>query len=733
MAHRPEAGNRPHARPTQAPRIFVGNTMPIVLDNYRRVWVGLWLAALVLIVITWGVVFSLVHETRIKELTDARQNLFNLSRVSQEHAIRTFRGADQAIRFVEARYLAEGDRLNLTELTRQGVIDTEIFPQVGIIDERGIYALANRPVTGKLDLSDREHFKVHVATDTGELFISKPVLGRSTNTWSIQLTRRITRSDGSFGGVVVVSIALDYFTHFYRDLRMGSHGLVAMYGLDGVARARKVGDLEEFGVNAIRSQAFDRIRQGELDGFYTSVSVVDGVERLHHYRKVPGYPLVVFTALDTQSLFASHNSAKQGLQLGAGIVTALIVALAAALTRYLHQLRRSIDNRLTAQRQIQERNEQLGVIFQLSPDGFVSFDNQQRVSYISPPFSQLTLQGSTPLMGLHEEAFSTWLGERCTADMPFPGVAALRAQALSNQAHEMVLIGLAKPMGRVLQVGLRCSSSSQVSQILYLRDVTHETEVDHMKSEFLAAAAHELRTPMASILGFSEILLTSEFDREERLEFLKTIHSNSQLMANILNDLLDLARIEARRGKDFCYEQVNLCTLLNDWVQGYQRPWGREAPELELPAEPVFVMADPEKLRQALTNVLSNAYKYSPKTGVVRIKVAMQRVSGQPPAVCLDVVDQGIGMTPEQRARVCERFYRADTSGKTLGTGLGMSIVKEIVELHHGNLGIDSTLGHGTRVRLCLPSLNPLGAGASRRMFDADAAVSTPLSTDTTI
>jgi signal transduction histidine kinase len=205
-----------------------------------------------------------------------------------------------------------------------------------------------------------------------------------------------------------------------------------------------------------------------------------------------------------------------------------------------------------------------------------------------------------------------------------------------------------------------------------------------------------------------------------------------------LNDLLDLARIEARRGKDFCYEQVNLCALLDDWVQGYQRPWGRKAPELDLPAEPVFVMADPGKLRQALMNVVSNAYKYSPKTGAVRIKLEVQRVSGQPPAVCMDVVDQGIGMTPEQRARVCERFYRADTSGKTLGTGLGMSIVKEIVELHHGNLGIESTLGHGTRVRLCLPSLaagldNPLGAGSSRHMSGADAAAPRLLSTDTTI
>lgn len=373
--------------------------------------------------------------------------------------------------------------------------------------------------------------------------------------------------------------------------------------------------------------------------------------------------------------------------------------------RHLYQLRRAFNARLNAQRQIEERNEQLGVIFQLSPDGFVTFDTQQCVSYISPAFSQLTLAGSTPLMGLHEEAFSTWLGKRCTVDMPFPGVSALRTQALGEQAHKMVLIGLAKPMGRVLQVGLRCSSSSQVSQILYLRDVTHETEVDRMKSEFLAAAAHELRTPMASIFGFSEILLTSEFDRVEQLEFLKTIHTNSQLMANILNDLLDLARIEARGGKDFCYEQFNLCTLLEDWVQGYQRPWGRKAPDLELPAEPVFLMADPAKLRQALMNVVSNAYKYSSENGAVHIKAGLQRVSGQPPTVCIEVTDHGIGMTPEQRERVCDRFYRADTSGETLGTGLGMSLVKEIVDLHHGNLGIESTLGHGTRVSLCLPVL----------------------------
>lgn len=681
--------------------------MPALLDKHRRVWVGLWLVALVLIGLTWALVLSLLHDNRQQNLVVARQNLFNLSRVSQEHAIRTFRGADQAVRFIQSRYLAEGERLDLNRLAQQGVIDTEIFPQVGIIDEHGIYKLSNRPVTGTLDLSDREHFKVHVATDTGELFVSQPVLGRATGTWSIQLTRRITRSDGSFAGVVVVSIALDYFTQFYRDLRMGSDGLVALYGMDGVARVRKVGELEEFGVTAVGARAFNRIRQGRLDGFYTTASVVDGVERLLHYRKVPGYPLVVFTGLDTRSLFALHESATKGLWLGGCVVTVLIVALAAALTRYLNQLRRAIGIRLEAQRQVQERNEQMGVIFELSPDGFVSFDAHRRVSYTSPAFSLLTGQGSAAWMGLDEEAFSALLHGQCAPDTPFAGVAEMRAQAQGEGATEIRVIELVRPVRRVLQVGLRCSASRQVSQILYLRDVTHETEVDHMKSEFLSAAAHELRTPMASILGFSEVLLASDFDREERREYLKTIHDNSQRMARILDDLLDLARIEARQGKDFCYEQVDLCALLPGWVQAYQPPEDRQAPTLTLPAGPMWLMADPGKLHQALLNVLSNAYKYSPNGGPVHIRVAQdQALSGRPPEVCLEVIDHGVGMTPAQLARVGERFYRADPSGTRLGTGLGMSIVQDIVALHHGQLRLDSTPGQGTCVRLCLPSFS---------------------------
>jgi signal transduction histidine kinase len=673
-----------------------------IIENHRRLWVGLWVSALALIALTWVLALAVVQDGREKELASAQQTLFNLSRVSQEHAVRTLRAADQAIRFIEARYLAVGQQLNLAELVEQGVIDVSLFPQVGVIDAQGIYILSNRPIAQRLDLSDREHFKVHVATDTGELFVSKPVLGRATGQWSIQLTRRITRSDGSFGGVVVVSIAVDYFNRFYRDLQMGDHGLMALYGLDGIARARKAGPTEAAGTQALQSQAFERIRQGELQGFYTTRSVVDGVERVFHYRKVTDYPLVVFAAQDTAHVFESHNSTQKTLWLGAAVVTALILGLAVALTRYLYQLRRTFRIREHTQRQVEEHNEQLNTIFQLSPDGFVSFDHDQRIRFVSPAVAQLTGQDQ-PLLGLSESAFSSWLAGLCAPSTPFAGVAALRAQTQADAAAEMPVIELAKPLRRMLKVGFRASNSSQVSQIVYLRDVTHEVEVDQMKSEFLATAAHELRTPMASILGYSEILLDAEFSSTDLHEFLITIHTNSKLMAKILEDLLDLARIEARRDQDFSYHPVQLNTLLPALVQDFQPPWGRSAPQLALPEEPVWLMADADKLRQALTNVLSNAYKYSPQGGPVDIKTSVQRLHALPAQVCIEIIDRGIGMTPAQLARICERFYRADASGKTLGTGLGMSIAKEIVELHQGKLSFESTPEQGTCVRMCLP------------------------------
>jgi PAS domain S-box-containing protein len=368
-----------------------------------------------------------------------------------------------------------------------------------------------------------------------------------------------------------------------------------------------------------------------------------------------------------------------------------------------------ITERRAAEERAREHGEQLKAIFALSPDGFVSFDSQHCVKYVSPAFAHLTALESQDVVGLEEEAFSRLLAGICVPQARFPGVAVLRTSGSEASNEHRVRIELSDASKRVLEVSLRESQAQNVTQILYLRDITHETEVDRLKSEFLSTAAHELRTPMASIYGFSEVLLTQEVDARNRQEFLGIIFKQAELMASILNELLDLARIEARRGKDFVFKANHAQDLVGEVVREFKLPGGRTPPALQFPAEALYIQADHMKAQQAILNVLSNAYKYSSGGGLVRISIEALTARSM---VAIRIVDEGIGLTPEQRQRVGERFYRADASGKQPGTGLGMSIVKEIVELHHGAMEIESQLGHGTSVTLLFPVPTPEPAAA---------------------
>lgn len=373
-----------------------------------------------------------------------------------------------------------------------------------------------------------------------------------------------------------------------------------------------------------------------------------------------------------------------------------------------------ISDRREAEAHIRDRNEQLNAIFALSPDGFVSFDAARRVKYASPAFHRMTGIDEATIAGLDEVQFSSLLANACIEQARFPGIAALRESQCGddegNRAESIrrrrQLIEMAGAGKRVLEVGIRLSQAESVSQILYFRDVTHESEVDRLKSEFLSTAAHELRTPMASIFGFSELMLAQEFDRESQREYLGAIYRQAALMVSIINELLDLARIEARRGKDFVFRRVDACALLREVVASFKAPPGRRDPLLSLPEGPAWLRADAGKLTQAIGNVLSNAYKYSPDGGDVQMTLlAEQPAANGAPRVGIRIADSGIGMTPAQLARVCERFYRADASGKIPGTGLGMSIVQEIVELHGGQLVFESQPGVGTTVMLWFPAM----------------------------
>ena len=317
-----------------------------------------------------------------------------------------------------------------------------------------------------------------------------------------------------------------------------------------------------------------------------------------------------------------------------------------------------ITQRILNENQLAERTIQLDTIFALSPDGFVSFDSQHRVKYANPAFADLTGFHTADLIGEDEATFADLLAGICLPGTPTLQIAALRTLLEAGTPAEDTTIRLSLNRDkRVLEVKLRLASAGSVSQILYVRNVTHEVEVDRMKSEFLSHAAHELRTPMASIFGFSELLLSRDFDEETRRDLLDTIYKQSTWLVEIINELLDLARIDSRRGKEFKIEAVDLAGLVAEVVEAHQIDASRWPLLLNLPAGLPAARADHAKLRQALTNVLGNAVKYSPEGGAIEI-ACLTREAGTVSYVGLRVTDHGIGLTREQAARIGERFYR---------------------------------------------------------------------------
>lgn len=379
-----------------------------------------------------------------------------------------------------------------------------------------------------------------------------------------------------------------------------------------------------------------------------------------------------------------------------------------------------VHDRRVAQEALKEHGERLAAVLSLSPDGFASFGIDGCVGYISPAFTSLTGLSASDVVGLDEARFLTLLLNQSTCSAVVGSFDALRANSSADlatgvrrQGPDSMVLEMKLPQRRVLELRLRMGQGSAVRQVLHLHDITKESEVDRMKSAFLSVAAHELRTPMSSIYGFTELLLSRDFKPDKQRDLLGRIHRQSEAMINILNELLDLARLDARRDQDFEAVTLDLTEVVAEVLRDFNLPGGREAPQVESRGRAMPVMADRAKLCQAVLNVLSNAYKYSPQGGAVRVRFEQSGTAQDGLQFGVRVIDQGIGMSAEQLAHVGERFYRADKSGNIPGTGLGISIVTEVIQLMGGRIELQSAPGKGTDVVLWLPAskqLSEIGA-----------------------
>jgi len=226
-------------------------------------------------------------------------------------------------------------------------------------------------------------------------------------------------------------------------------------------------------------------------------------------------------------------------------------------------------------------------------------------------------------------------------------------------------------------------------------------ELDRMKSEFLSTAAHELRTLLTSILGFSEILLKRKLDEEKKNKFLKIINEESVSLSSLINDLLDLSRIESGIGFKIKKVPSEIKEVVLENVDFFRAQTDKHTFKVNLPHDLVKIEADKNKINQVMENLISNAVKFSPQGGEITVSIEQSEEKAK-----ISITDTGIGIPEKDLSHVFEKFYRAENASSEAigGTGLGLAIVKYIVESHAGKIWVESKLGKGSTFSFTLPT-----------------------------
>lgn len=289
-------------------------------DHADRLVIGF---ATILITCIWVLAGVLIQRDENQTIASTQRENANLARAFAEHSTRTLKSVDQAVLFLKFQYEKYGSKINIAEFVQEGMIISQIFNQLGIIDEHGMYITSNLASFKPMYLGDREHFRVHQESNSNELYVSKPVLGRASGKWSLQLTRRINKPDGSFGGVVVVSLDPFYFSNFYSGVNLGKNGVVTLVGEDGIVRARRAGEDTSVGQNLKGSPLLEHL-VSQAQGNYLNTSVVDGITRLYSYQRLEGYPLAVAVGVSQDDALSEYRERRWQL-LSLSIVSTILI------------------------------------------------------------------------------------------------------------------------------------------------------------------------------------------------------------------------------------------------------------------------------------------------------------------------------------------------------------------------------------------------------------------------
>jgi diguanylate cyclase (GGDEF)-like protein/PAS domain S-box-containing protein len=380
----------------------------------RAIAQGSTLLSAIAIVLVWTGIIVVLDMKRSDVEREAVQNSANLALAFEEHLSRSLNEIDRSLKIIRTNYLLEPKGFNLKNWLRISQVFDDQTLQVAIVGPGGFITQSSIETSSSVgtDLRDREHFRHFIAAKGDELFISKPVIGRTTGKWSIQLARRVEQKDGSFGGIVVASLDPNYLSRFYSSINVGKNGYVRVIGTDGIIRAVGGQTTGVLGTDLSSAALFKHFNNRPSGWYYTESDFSDRIPRLSTYRGVKNYPLVVAVGLSQAELFSGIRTEQHWYRILAAALTLVILIINGLSIR--GQLLRE---RLTQDLRIQ--NLRFNALLSDMPLGVCMFDSASRLAISNDRYLQMFgLQADTALPGQsfidiirHRKASGTFSGD----------------------------------------------------------------------------------------------------------------------------------------------------------------------------------------------------------------------------------------------------------------------------------------------------------------------------------
>ncbi|MFZ6862092.1 ATP-binding protein [Undibacterium sp. Ji67W] len=619
-----------------------------------------------------------------------------------------------------------------------------LFPAIEVISvldvDGNVISTSREFPAPTYNLGDRDYFQVQRNNDLQKIYLSDPVHSKTTGRWIFFLSHRLTGSDGEFIGAVILGISPDFYSNFYKKLSVDGHAAISLMRNDFIYLAKWPENDTDMGrknqkgsvyhlLNDLKRRSGVLISETETHSGNQTV-----VRRMEAIQALEKYPLIVNFSID-EDLYLSD-----WWKISVGIVIVTVAAIAAVLAafRILIQLflQREADMRvmtelkseadiinrsqtsllqnLTEQQgALKESSDRLQAIFQNAVDGIVMIDETGIVEAVNPAASLIYGYSADEVVGKNNQLFSP----KGQADLL---TLATNQREFLKTGRLLLETERRRKSGELFPAELAMSEyylGGKQKLIVFVRDISDRRKIERMKNEFISTVSHELRTPLTAIRGALGLLMGGAMGAlpEKILPLLTMAHKNSASLTRLINDLLDIQKIEAGK-MDFLMERISLCALLQAAVQANQSLAQELSVTLRIAdddnvAKLVAVNVDQGRFQQVMANLISNACKYSPEGGVVSLRASRSAQN----LVRISVEDQGSGVPDSFRDRIFQKFSQADSSDTRAkgGTGLGLAISKVIIQQMQGDIdfyNLPAEQGGGAIFYVDLPLANQQGS-----------------------